>query len=82
VADRGWDLTPAQVSANACLITRLGAQYPSIQHLIGHHESPRFRGTPLWKERMPGYLSAQSDPGPELMAKLRARVPGMRGAGP
>lgn len=67
-------LTAAQVRANAKLVRRLVAKYPSIRYLIGHFEYGAFRGTALWEERDSTYFTNKVDPGPEFMAAVRAEV--------
>lgn len=67
-------LTTSQAKANAALIVYLTASLPSIRYLIGHQESPLFRGTPLWKELMQGYQSGNIDPGLDFMERLRLAV--------
>lgn len=64
-------LTNAQLSANALLVGKLAAKYPEIAYLIGHYEYLNFRGTPLWEEKDPKYITGKQDPGPEFMSKLR-----------
>jgi len=67
-------LTDAQERADADLVRWLAGRYPTIRYLIGHFESAAFRGTALWEELDPGYLTEKEDPGPEFMARVRARV--------
>ncbi len=69
------DLTEAQASATADLISRLVARHPSIAYLIGHHEYrktelPHYR---LFREDDRSYrFTAKVDPGPAFMARVRA----------
>lgn len=68
------DLTKAQVKANIKLIRYLKSHYKDIEYLIGHYEYKDFRGTPLWKETDPNYLTEKTDPGPWFMKKVREEV--------
>jgi len=69
------DLTEAQASSTADLVSRLVTRHPSIAYLIGHyqyHDSrlPHYR---LFREDAPGYrLTVKIDPGPAFMARVRA----------
>ncbi|PNY82819.1 N-acetylmuramoyl-L-alanine amidase [Deinococcus koreensis] len=63
-------LTAEQLRADTALVADLKARYP-IEYLIGHFESQRFMGSPLWEERQPGYLTHKSDPGEAFMKALR-----------
>ena len=65
-------LTEAQFKANYLLIKRLSKKY-NIQYLIGHHEYKKFRGSTIWKETDPNYLTVKSDPGDEFMNRLRKK---------
>jgi N-acetylmuramoyl-L-alanine amidase len=67
-------LTSAQFEANVLLVNYLKSKYKTIEYLIGHHEYTRFKGTPLWKETDPNYLTEKDDPGPVFMNNLRERV--------
>jgi len=64
-------LTDRQLSADRWLVRDLVRRYPTIRYLIGHCEYGRFRGTPLWEERDPTYLTPKTDPGGRFMARLR-----------
>jgi N-acetylmuramoyl-L-alanine amidase len=64
-------LTPEQVVADRWLVRRLVRAHPTIQYLIGHCEYGRFRGTPLWEERDPTYITPKQDPGAVFMDRLR-----------
>lgn len=66
-------LTAEQLRADTALVADLKARYP-IEYLIGHFESQRFMGSPLWEERQPGYLTHKSDPGAAFMRSLRSRL--------
>ncbi len=66
-------LTKAQCKANELLIRHFAKKYP-FEYLIGHHEYYAFRGSPLWKETDPNYLTQKQDPGPKFMRKLRKRL--------
>ena len=76
------DLTEAQLRADEALVRSLKARRPRIAFLIGHHESLRFQGQELWKEKDPLYRTRKLDPGPRFMARLRASVRdlGLQGA--
>ncbi|HET6418570.1 MAG TPA: peptidoglycan recognition family protein [Geobacteraceae bacterium] len=69
------DLTEAQASSTADLISRLVRRHPSIAYLIGHYQYrdaalPHFR---LFKEKDPTYRPTDKiDPGPAFMARIRA----------
>jgi len=69
------DLTEAQASGTADLISRLVTRHPSIAYLIGHYQY-RDSGLPhyrLFREDDPGYrLTVKVDPGPSFMARVRA----------
>lgn len=67
-------LTPAQLAANASLVTHLAKKYPAIRYLIGHLEYTRWERSPLWEERDPAYRTTKTDPGEAFLAALRARV--------
>jgi len=68
------DLTEAQASATADLISRLIARHPSINYLIGHHDY-RNRGLPhyrLFREHDRSYrFTPKIDPGPAFMTRVR-----------
>lgn len=66
------DLTPAQRQANIDLIYYLKEKYPSITHLIGHHEYRQMENSSLWLEKDKGYRTVKSDPGAKFMAEMRA----------
>ena len=70
------DLTEAQLKSNIKLVNYLEAKYPSIQHLIGHHEYREFENTPLWLEKDDGYRTIKSDPGDRFMNAVKAGVNG------
>ncbi|GAB2544458.1 peptidoglycan recognition protein family protein [Spirosoma aerophilum] len=67
------DLTDAQLEANVQLVRYLKQNY-DIEYLIGHYEYQDFRGTPLWKETDPTYLTEKTDPGKIFMRNIRQRV--------
>lgn len=77
-----FPLTDAQVEADAALIRDLKARFPAITHLIGHHEYLAMEGHPYFVERDPKYRTRKIDPGPEFMAKVRARVADLGLEGP
>lgn len=68
------DLTVAQASATADLISRLVARHPSIAYLIGHYEYrkanlPHYR---LFREDDRSYrFTHKIDPGPVFMSRVR-----------
>jgi hypothetical protein len=66
-------LTKEQLKANVQLIRYLKSKYP-IEYVIGHYEYKLFRGTPLWKETDPNYLTQKTDPGVSFMKKIRERI--------
>ncbi len=66
-------LTRAQLRANTELITWLAGKY-DIEYVIGHHEYQDFRGSDVWMETDPDYLTYKVDPGPEFMRRLRERL--------
>ncbi len=68
------DLTPAQLKSNIALVRYLKEKYPSITHMIGHHEYKEMDGTELWLERDKGYRTEKSDPGDAFMKKVRDAV--------
>ena len=69
------DLTDAQATATADLISRLVARHPSIAYLIGHHEYrntdlPHYR---LFRDDDRSYrITPKVDPGPAFMARVRS----------
>jgi len=67
-------LTARQLAADCWLVRRLRRANPAIRYLIGHSESDRFRGTPLWEERDASYRTPKTDPGESFMAALRRAV--------
>lgn len=69
-----WPLTPEQIAANAWLVRDLVARYPTITHLLGHHEYRRMEGHPYFVERQPRYRNRKPDPGASFMRELRAEV--------
>ncbi len=76
-----YPLTEAQVEANEALIRYLAAKYP-ITHLIGHLEYRRMESHPYFRELDPSFRTVKEDPGPEFMAKVRARVADLGLEGP
>jgi len=68
------DLTPAQLKANIRLVNYLQAKYPTIKHIIGHHEYREFESSPLWLERDAGYRTKKADPGEKFMNDVRNSV--------
>jgi beta-N-acetylhexosaminidase len=65
------DLTPAQLESNIRLVKYLKAKYPSIEHVIGHHEYREYENSPLWLERDAGYRTEKADPGDKFMRDVR-----------
>ena len=70
-------LTPAQLAANASLVSHLAEKYATIRYLIGHFEYTRWERSPLWEERDPTYRTTKVDPGAEFLSALRRRVAGL-----
>ena len=68
------DLTPAQLEANIELVRYLKNKYPTITHLIGHHEYRELEGSELWLELDKGYRTKKSDPGDKFMSSVRNAV--------
>jgi len=68
------DLTPEQLQANIKLVKYLKAKYPSIEHIIGHHEYRDFEGSTLWLEKDAGYRTKKKDPGARFTNAVRAAV--------
>lgn len=79
---KGYELTDAQVEANVALIKYLKAKYPTITHVIGHHEYRSFESHPYWAERDPNYRTVKIDPGEEFMSKVRKGIDSLAIAGP
>ena len=69
-----YGLTSAQLKANIALVRYLSEKYPSISHMIGHHEYKEMDGTELWLEMDEGYRTEKSDPGDAFMGKMRWAV--------
>lgn len=67
-------LTRAQVDADAALIRYLVSRHPTITTVIGHYESMKFEGTPLWTELDPKYRNDKPDPGKSFMRDVRAAI--------
>ena len=68
------DLTPAQLKANIALVRYLSDKYPSISHVIGHHEYREMENSDLWLELDSGYRTEKSDPGDKFMADVREAI--------
>jgi len=68
------DLTPEQLKANIALVRYLKGKYPTISHMIGHHEYRKMENTEFWLERDKGYRTKKSDPGDAFMSKVRKAV--------
>ena len=67
-------LTPAQAKANIALVKYLKKKYPTITHLIGHHEYRQMETSPLWLEKDKGYRTVKDDPGAQFMSTVRRGV--------
>lgn len=68
------ELTEAQASATADLISRLVARHPSIAYLIGHYQylEPGLPHHRLFREDAPGYRpTVKIDPGPTFIGRVR-----------
>ncbi len=65
------DLTNAQIQSNIKLVKYLKAKYPTIKHLIGHHEYREYENSPLWLELDDGYRTIKADPGDRFMNAVR-----------
>ncbi|MBN2815145.1 MAG: N-acetylmuramoyl-L-alanine amidase [Campylobacterales bacterium] len=65
------DLTPQQLKSNIRLVQYLKAKYPSIKHVIGHHEYREYENSPLWLERDTNYRTQKADPGEKFMKNVR-----------
>ena len=63
-------LTNEQIISNTQLVRYLCSKY-KIEYLIGHEEYIHFRGTSLWKETDPKYITYKSDPGKHFMEAVR-----------
>lgn len=70
VGSADFPLTDAQLKANEQLVRYLHQKY-NIEYLIGHYEYSKFKGTALWKETNPNYLTGKNDPGADFMKKIR-----------
>jgi len=68
------DLTPAQLISNIALVKYLKEKYPTITHLIGHHEYRYMEKSELWLEKDKGYRTKKNDPGDAFMSKVREKV--------
>jgi N-acetyl-anhydromuramyl-L-alanine amidase AmpD len=65
------ELTQAQVIADSQLIHFLVEQYPRISAVIGHKEYLNLRGTYLFEEIKPHYVTIKPDPGDQFMKSIR-----------
>lgn len=70
VGSADFPLTDAQLKANEQLVRYLKNKY-KIEYLIGHYEYSKFKGTALWKETNPNYLTGKNDPGVDFMQRIR-----------
>jgi beta-N-acetylhexosaminidase len=68
------DLTPLQLESNIKLVRYLKEKYPTITHLIGHHEYQEMENTELWLELDKDYRTEKSDPGDRFIRAVRNRV--------
>lgn len=64
------DLTDAQLKANTELVKYLKDKYPSIKYLLGHYQQDYGKKVGIWKEKVTGYYTGKSDPGPAFMQGL------------
>lgn len=78
----GHPLTDAQVTANVALIRHLRAKYPTITHVVGHHETRRMEAHPYFDERDPNYRTVKIDPGDAFMREVRAGIADLALSGP
>jgi N-acetylmuramoyl-L-alanine amidase len=69
-----YPLTDAQVAANVELVRDLVRRFPSITHLLGHHEVMGFRGHPYYVELDRSYTNSKGDPGLRFMARVREQL--------
>ena len=70
------DLTEAQLEANVRLIKYLHEKYPTIKYVFGHYQQVEARVSGLYVEKVAGYYSIKSDPGPTFMRGLREQLEG------
>ena len=70
------DLTEAQLEANVRLIKYLHEKYPTIKYVFGHYQQVAARMSGLYVEKVAGYYSIKSDPGPTFMRGLREQLEG------
>ena len=68
------DLTEAQLQSNIALVRYLTTKYPTITHMIGHHEYREMESSELWLEMDKGYRTEKSDPGDKFMSDVREAV--------
>lgn len=73
VGSADFPLTDAQLKANEQLVRYLKKKY-KIKYLIGHYEYSKFKGTALWKETNPNYLTGKNDPGVDFMQRIRYKL--------
>jgi N-acetyl-anhydromuramyl-L-alanine amidase AmpD len=73
VGSADFPLTDAQLKANEQLVRYLKKKY-KIEYLIGHYEYSKFKGTTLWKETNPNYLTGKNDPGVDFMQRIRYKL--------
>lgn len=79
-----WPMTDDQITANIDLVRYLKARFPSITHLIGHHEYRAFEiaGHPYFQEHDTPRRTQKIDPGPAFMAAVRAGITDLNLLGP
>lgn len=65
------DLTEAQLQANIRVVKYLQAKYPTINHVIGHHEYMQYEKDSLWLEKDALYRTQKKDPGQKFMKDVR-----------
>lgn len=66
-------LTKAQLKSNIWLVRFLKKKY-NIDYLIGHYEYTLFENHALWLEKVAGYRTKKTDPGPDFMLNVRKAV--------
>jgi N-acetyl-anhydromuramyl-L-alanine amidase AmpD len=67
-----FPLTDAQITANIALVKYLANKYPTITHLLGHHEVMTFTDSPMFLELDPAFRNQKPDPGPRFIKAVRA----------
>jgi len=79
-----WPMTDAQVQSNIDLVRYLKARFPSITHVIGHHEYRSFEhaGHPYFQEHDSRKRTRKVDPGDDFMRAVRLGTIGAGVDGP